>query len=242
MSEPPKALRTRGVLLFLFIPLVLYLFTVQPEPLAFSLALGVVLMLGHRFLARPYMERARPWKCLWCNRRLSDSGAADTVQLLPRSGPLEARCCPGHGGPTLRFFIFVERWRLLLALGIFGPLLLLLGTLAAVAAGWEGGRGTIATATMLTRVTAIFQLVIGLTVNVAAFGYLTVTPVATVPPVTTVAPADAEASGMPRHEPVRVPFPVHNFFLLGVRPLLWIFRIVGFWWIVRGSWTLLAGS
>ena len=39
--------------------------------------------------------------------------------------------------------------------------------------------------------------------------------------------------------PPAVPFPVHNFFLLGVRPLLWIFRIVGVWWVVAGARFLL---
>ena len=39
--------------------------------------------------------------------------------------------------------------------------------------------------------------------------------------------------GGPSERPA-VPFPVHNFFLLGVRNLLWIFRLVGIWWIVRG--------
>jgi hypothetical protein len=34
--------------------------------------------------------------------------------------------------------------------------------------------------------------------------------------------------------PIRVPFPAHNFFLLGVRTLLWIFRLVAAWWIYRG--------
>lgn len=214
LTGSPKALRTRGVLLFAFIPAVLYLFTVHPEPLALSLLLGVALMLGHRFLARPYMERARPWKCLWCNRRLpaaadaSSRDSTETVRLLPRFGPLEARCCVGHGEPTRRFFSCLERWRFPLAVGIFGPLSLLLGTLAAAAAGWPGAP--------VETVTAVFQVTIGVTVNAAAFGYLAVAPRAS----------------------ARVPFPVHNFFLLGVGPLLWIFRLVGIWWVVRGLWAL----
>jgi len=222
--SPPRGLRTLGLLLFLFIPAVLYLFTVQPEPLGLSLAAGIALMLGHRFLARPYMERARPWKCLWCNRllpgpadptedRAQRIGAPETVALLTgrkgRDALLEARCCAGHGPPTARFFTFLESWRAPLAIGIFAPLLLLLATLAAAAVGWDSAP--------VTSVTALFKLVIGLTVNVAAFGYLAVAP----------------------RQPARVPFPVHNFFLLGVGPLLWIFRGVGVWWIVRGGWTLL---
>jgi hypothetical protein len=38
--------------------------------------------------------------------------------------------------------------------------------------------------------------------------------------------------------PAHVPFPAHNLFLLGVRNLLWIFRLVGAWWIVRGALAL----
>ena len=36
-------------------------------------------------------------------------------------------------------------------------------------------------------------------------------------------------------DPLRIAVPAHNFFLLGVHNLLWIFRIVGLLWVVRGS-------
>ena len=39
--------------------------------------------------------------------------------------------------------------------------------------------------------------------------------------------------------PLLVPFPAHNFFLLGVRNLLWIFRLVGIWWIWQGMASVL---
>ena len=39
------------MLLFLFIPLVLFLYVQHPAPVGLSLAAGVVLMLGHRLLA-----------------------------------------------------------------------------------------------------------------------------------------------------------------------------------------------
>lgn len=57
-------LQATGVLLFLFIPVVLFLFVRHPEPVGASLVGGIVLMLGHRFLARPYMERSLAAKCL----------------------------------------------------------------------------------------------------------------------------------------------------------------------------------
>lgn len=73
-SAPPNPLRLQilGLLLFLFIPLVLFLYVRHPEPVGLSLAAGVILMVGHRRLGRPYMRRALPWKCIWCNRVLPE--------------------------------------------------------------------------------------------------------------------------------------------------------------------------
>jgi hypothetical protein len=199
------ALQLLGVALFLFIPVVLFLFVAHPRPIAASLVAGVVLMLGHRFLARPYRERARLRKCLWCNRALD---AGETLALATGSGPLDARVCPAHRAPAARFFAFVARVGPLLRGGIFLPLLALLVALLVGAAGDER---------WLPLAVPLFQLLVGVTVNVAALGYL-------------AAPPPAEAA-----PPPRVPFPAHNFFLLGVRNLLWVFRLVGVWWIVRGA-------
>jgi hypothetical protein len=204
----PAALTAAGVLLFLFIPVVLFLYVRHPPPVGLSLAAGAVLMVGHRWLARPYMRRALPWKCIWCNRVLPPEAGAETASLELRAGAetLSARCCPAHRDPAARFFTFVQGWRWPLRLGIFLPLLALLAALAAAAAG---------RAVRLDAATALFQLAVGITVNVAALGTLFVRP---------------QAPGAP----VAVPFPVHNFFLLGVRLLLWIFRLVGIWWIWKG--------
>ncbi len=195
-----RRLQLAGALLFLFIPLVLFLFVRHPRPVGLSLAAGVMLMVGHRFLARPYMARALAAKCLWCNRALP--AESETLELATGAGPLSARCCPGHREPAARFFAFADALKLPLRAGIFLPLLLLLGSLAATALG---------RAVPLASITALFQFVVGVTVNLAALGPWLGRPV----------------------ERAAVPFPVHNFFLLGVRNLLWIFRLVGIWWIVR---------
>lgn len=187
-----------GVLLFLFIPLVLFLYVRHPEPIWGSLIAGVALMMGHRLLARPYMERVLPLKCAWCNRVLPPEGG-ETLDL----GEIQARCCPGHHEPAAKLFAFLDSWRWVLRAGIFVPLLLLLATLASAAFGVEPP---------LEAVTAFFKLAIGITVNLAAFGYLFVQP----------------------RSPAAIPFPVHNFFLLGVRNLLWVFRLIGIWWIWQG--------
>jgi hypothetical protein len=205
----PVRLTVAGVLLFLFIPLVLVLFVRHPAPVALSLVAGVVLMIGHRRLARPYMQRVLPWKCVWCNRvlpRADSAGLAPGTELLELEAGkdvLSARCCAAHRDPAARFFTFLSSARWPLRIGIFLPLLLLLIALAATAAGRT---------VRLDAATALFQLAVGITVNIAALGYLFVRP----------------------KSAVAVPFPVHNFFLLGVRILLWIFRLVGIWWIWKG--------
>lgn len=205
-------LQATGLLLFLFIPLVLYLFVRHPEPLAASLALGIVLMAGHRLLARPYMIRVIPWKCLWCNRILppAPDGATRQLDLVAGGQPIPARCCASHRASAARFFRCLVLARVPLRLGIFVPLILLLAALFAAAAGRPHA---------VAAATALFQLLVGLTVSAAAWGYLLVRS----------PPAPAGPAALP------VPFPAHNFFLLGVRLLLWIFRLVGAWWIYRGA-------
>ncbi len=196
------SIQLTGVLLFLFIPLVLFLFVRHPEPVGVSLAAGVLLMIGHRFLARPYMARVARIKCVWCNR-VPAGAPAEALELRSGGRMLDARCCTGHRKPAAKFFTFLHAWRWPLRLGIFVPLLFLLAALATSAAGQPAP---------VTLATAWFQLVVGVTVNVAAFGYL--------------------AAG--EEGPFDVPFPVHNFFLLGIRNLLWIFRLVGVWWLWLG--------
>jgi hypothetical protein len=206
-------LQGTGVALFLFIPLVLFLFVRHPPPVGASLGAGVLLMLSHRFLARPYMEAVRPVKCIWCNAILTAregrrQGETAALELRPGSAGLHVQCCQDHRAPAVRFFAFLHAWRWPLRLGIFVPLLFLLVALAASAAGQPAP---------VELATAWFKLVVGVTVNVAAFGYF----------------------AAPERDAVPVPFPVHNFYLLGVRNLLWVFRLVGLWWIWQGIASLL---
>lgn len=200
---PGRGVVARGLALFLFIPLVLFLFVRHPEPVGLSLVAGVVLMVGHRRLARPYMDRFGAAKCLWCNRLLPSGAPVELLEMVVAGTPREVRCCPGHGTPAARFFALLAAGRWPLRLGIFVPLL---GLLAALAAAAFGHRESLPAAT------AAFQLAIGLTVNAAAWGYLAVAP----------------------RQPLAPPFPAHNFFLLGVRNLLWVLRLVGIWWIWVG--------
>ena len=191
-----------GAALFLFIPLVLFLFVRHPTPVGASLVVGIALIAIHRPLGRAYMRGVLAEKCLWCNGAPRPAG--EPFPLATGDGELVATVCPRHRKPAARFVTFLDRARLALRLGIFAPLLLLLVALGAAALG-EGR--------WLPTAVAVFQLAVGITVNVAALGYLSVRAA---------------------RSPARVPFPAHNFFLLGIRNLLWIFRAVGIWWIIVG--------
>ena len=159
----PLAIHAWGLGLFLFVPLVLYLFVGHPEPVAASLGAGLALMLGHRFLARPYMERVRGRRCIWCARVLADGAPRAAVAVATGAGELAFVACPGHEGPAGRFFAWLDRWRTALRLGIALPLLALL---AALAGAGSGARAALAP------VGEAFRLLVGATVQLAALGAL----------------------------------------------------------------------
>ena len=137
----PALVYAGGVALFLFIPLVLFLFVRHPAPVGLSLGAGVLLIVGHRLLARPYMAaggagqvrvvQPRPARCP--GRQTGRGGLHPGAALRRRSR--QARCCAVHRQPATKFFTFLHAWRWPLRLGIFVPLLFLLTALAASAAG-----------------------------------------------------------------------------------------------------------
>jgi hypothetical protein len=206
-------LALQGMGLFLFIPLVLTLYLQQPLGPAWSLSAGLAVMLGHRFIASPWMAAHSTERCLWCGRTGAQSESF-AVQAGGRSWPMAA-CSPAHRDFTARFLGFVFRFRALVAAGIFIPLLLLLAGTLAIAAG----RPFISHETNRL----IFRTVVALTVAGASVAWLAF-------------PRPAAGA------PVRCPFPLHNLFLLGIANTLWVFRIVGVvWlgltaaWLVRGA-------
>jgi hypothetical protein len=223
-----------GLLLFAFIPVVLVLYLRQPLGPAPSIVLGLAIMFGHRYVAAPWMARHGTERCLWCGRMLgigpvafppnsdpatsagrlgSDAegrspGTSQVARFEVLSGARAsavAACSPGHEELAARFLTFVFHRRQLIALGIFVPLVLLLASSLALAAGrsllpqeWNAWQ---------------FRTVVALTVVATSLAYRGVGQV---------------------DEPLRAAFPLHNLFLLGIRNTLWVFRIVGAWWLITG--------
>jgi hypothetical protein len=202
----------QGVLLFLFIPLVLFLLIRQPAGPGWSVAIGLAIMFGHRFLAVPWMAKFADVRCLWCGR----VGAGRTLPVVASGREWRMTACSeSHATLVGRFLGFVFRFRALIGLGIFAPLAWLILASLAGAAGWA----------LLPQATnaRIFRLVVAATVVSAS-----IAPFVPPPPVGLRRGKPAPAL------PLRCPFPLHNLFLLGIRNVLWVFRIVGAWWLIDG--------
>jgi hypothetical protein len=122
--------RLAGVLLFLPVPLVLFLFTRAPLGRTWSLALGVALMLTHRLYARPFALARAQRRCLWCG----GAAAGPVLEVEEPPGPTEWRACTeAHAGHIRRFLEWAARHRAFLQVGILGTLgaFLLAGVLIA---------------------------------------------------------------------------------------------------------------
>lgn len=210
-------LALQGILLFLFIPLVLVLFLRQPLGPGWSVAVGLAIMFGHRFLAEPWMAKFADVRCLWCGR----VGATEGVMVVASGRTWQMRACSHrHVALTRRFLAFVFRFRVPIALGIFVPLAWLVVASFAAASGHP----------LLPHHTnaLLFRVVVAATVIVASLA--PVLPIG-IGRAGRLAPASGAA---PSAGPARCPFPLHNFFLLGIGNTLWVFRLVGAWWLIDG--------
>jgi len=194
--------RLIGVLLFLPVPIVLFLFTRAPLGIAWSLALGVALMLSHRAYARPFALARASRRCLWCGRAVAEGPAFDIEEPL---GLTRWRACgEAHGMRARRFLEWAGAHRRFLMIGILGTLGAFLLAAAAMAAGLADGR-------RYPDAVNAFRLAIALTV--LPLGLLATRGTA----------ADA---------PLRPPFPVHIQALIGTWAVSWLFRVVGVAWLV----------
>lgn len=195
-------MRLAGVLLFLPVPLVLWLFTRFPLGPLSSLGVGGVLMLTHRFYARRFALSRALSRCLYCGR-----GAAEgpTLWIREPAGETTWRFCKeGHALLLRRVLAWAEAHEAYLKVGILGSLLLFF---PGVVLSSRGRLGPVTTADVVNG----FRLSIALTV--LPLGFLG--PRASAP-----------------HRTLRVPFPLHIQALIGSNGVFWLFRIIGLFWFL----------
>jgi hypothetical protein len=193
--------RLAGVLLFLPVPIVLFLFTRAPLGVGWSLGLGVAIMLTHRLYARPFALARADRRCLWCGGVATSDGPP--LDLEEPLGPTRWRACSEeHASWMRRFLNWADGHRRFLQIGILGTLLAFLLAGVAVAAQRAGG---------LRFADAVNAFRLGIAVTVWPLGAFAL-------------------RATPAQGPLRAPFPIHIQALIGTRVVSWLFRIVGLVW------------
>ena len=202
--------RVVGVLLFLPVPLVLYLFTRAPLGILPSLGIGILLMLSHRFYARPWALARAQLRCMWCGAGIvATSPSVSELAIDDPRGRASWRACGDAHALAIRAVIgWAAGRQALLKIGILGPLAVFLvwGTISAL-------RGPIPSA--FDDAVAFFRL--GIALTVLPLGWL----------APRAAPEPAET--------LRAPFPLHAPALIGLRSTLWLFSLMGLVWLVQAS-------
>jgi hypothetical protein len=213
-------MRIQGVLLFLFIPLVLFLFLKQPIGPGWSVALGLAIMVGHRLVAAPWAAKFADVRCLWCGR----DGIGRTVPVFASGRQWRMNACSDtHAALISRFLGTIFRFRVPLAIGIFVPLAwLILASLLSAA-----GRPLLSHATSAL----VFRVAVALTVVTASLAPFA-DPTFFRRSPSSVLPSPFSVGRSPLDQPLRCPFPIHNLSLLGIGNTLWVFRLVGAWWLI----------
>jgi hypothetical protein len=196
------ALRTSGILLFLPVPIVLFLFTRVPMGVPASLALGVVVMVTHRLYARAFARRHAEARCLWCG---GPSRGGTALRIDEPLGRTEWRACSSaHVESVRRLLGWAQAHQTLLKVGILGGLAVFL--VGALASHFQALGPT-----RPDDWVAFFRFAVA--VAVLPMGWM--------------APR-ARASAA---DPLPVPFPVHIQALVGSVVVVWLFRIMGIVWL-----------
>ena len=197
--------RLVGLLLFLPVPLVLWLFTKAPLGIAVSLAVGTALMATHRLYARPWVLARAGRRCLWCAR----PAVALRMRVREPLGETDwCACSEEHARALAGLLAWASAHAVFLQVAILGTLVLFL------LAGFAAGFGWPLAGVTFGDLSALFRLVIA--VAVLPLGW-----------------RGGSAAGDPR-APLRSPFPLHIQALIGSAAVVWLFRLVGLVWLVVG--------
>ena len=201
-----------GALLFLPIPVVLVLYLRRPLGLGPSIVLGVAIMFGHRFVARPFMDRWISRRCFWCGCLFE--GAGVEAPFRSRNETIPARtCCTGHADDLNGFARAVSRGRHGLKALIVLPVFIYLGIALL----------TLAHASPIAIDGAVWLFKVPVAAAVVGLSFLW-------------------PLGRRVALPPAIDFPPHNLALLGVRNMLWIFRVVGLFWLAQAVWGAASGG
>jgi hypothetical protein len=198
-------LRLQGLLLFLVLPLAIYLLVSQPcWPLP-ALLVGVGLLLSHRFLASPFVRQKLWQRCVWTGAEIAPGCE---YRIRARGGEWVFRAfSERERDRAARFFTFCHRYAWLLRIVFLGPLAFYVVMEILRLTGIAGG-----TSSDVNRM--VFLGTIGLACLLVYVACRLVEPI-------------------PHHakEIVSFPFGVHVFALLGISWTLLIFAFTGAWWI-----------
>lgn len=195
--------RLLGLLLFLPVPLVLWLFTRAPLGELASLALGTALMASHRLYARPFALARATRRCLWCGGPAG--GGAVALEVREPFGPTQWRACAEpHARRAAGLLTWASARGGFLKAGILGTLALFLLAGFAHAAG-------VRLPVAYDGLSALFRL--GIALTVLPLGWI-----------------GGRAGGDPSAT-LASPFPLHIQALVGSHAVVWLFRLVGLAWL-----------
>lgn len=193
-----------GILLFLPVPLVLWLFTRAPFGVGRSLAAGIVVMAVHRFVARPFALSRASRRCLWCG---GPANRPIPVRVADPAGTVGWHACaPAHHDRLSATLGWVSQHRRFVAAGVGGAILTFLPF------AWLAEAGLLGSLDYRDAV-AWFKGLVAVTVL----------------PIGWIAPRRA---GRGPAE-LRLPFPAHIQALVGTLVVVWLFRLVGALWLVE---------
>ena len=198
--------RVAGLLVFLPIPFVLFLYTRNPWGVGLSMGVGLVLMVSHVAYARPYARFRAGKRCLWSGAPIREGipvpvqdplGRIDWIAQDPQAADRLARTL-GWG----------RRNGMFLRIGVLGSLIgfLVLHPLVALERVPH-----VQTADTIN----FFRL--GIATTVLPFGWL------------------GPRSRPDEADPLSFPSPMHIQALIGTRTMIWLFRIVGVAWLVQST-------